>query len=192
MSASKTLTPQPRPTPRGAGPDRAATGSGTSRARTAPGGGAEPATDGDAASASRPPGTSFLRERPALHAEVWVYDRTLTHVVLVEHPWRGLVPPGGAVEPGETPREAALRAVAELTDLEPTLLDTPAAATTRAYRSGWAPTLCLAFAAVLGGRPELTSTAGHAAVWHPLTPLWSSWFPGDAQRIRTFARSLRG
>jgi 8-oxo-dGTP diphosphatase len=137
-------------------------------------------------------GGSFVRERPALHAEVWVYDRSLTHVVLVEHPWRGLVPPGGAVEPGETPREAALRSVVELTDLEPTLLDAPAAATTRAYRSGWAPTLCLAFAAVLGGRPELTSTSGHAAVWHPLTPLWSSWFPGDAQRIRTFARSLRG
>ncbi|MGW6128579.1 NUDIX hydrolase [Cellulomonas sp. NPDC055163] len=160
MSASKTLTPHPRP-------------------------------DDAAASATPAPGTSFVRERPTLHAEVWVYDRALTHVVLVEHPWRGLVPPGGAVEPGETPREAALRAVTELTDLEPALLESPAAATTRAYRSGWAPTLCLAFAAVLGGRPELTSTAGHAAVWHPLTPLWSSWFPGDAQRIRTFARSLR-
>ncbi|MBB2923312.1 NUDIX domain-containing protein [Cellulomonas cellasea] len=189
MSASKTLTPHPRPAPRSTGPDPSARPAGpASSART----GAEPARADAAGSAAPAPGGSFLRERPALHAEVWVYDRSLTHVVLVEHPWRGLVPPGAAVEPGETPREAALRAVVELTDLEPTLLDAPAAATTRAYRSGWAPTLCLAFAAVLGGRPELTSTSGHAAVWHPLTPLWSSWFPGDAQRIRTFARSLRG
>lgn len=127
-----------------------------------------------------------------MHAEVWVYDRSLTHVVLVEHPWRGLVPPGGAVEPGETPREAALRAVVELTDLEPTLLDVPASATTRSYRSGWAPTLCMAFAAVMGGRPELAGPAGHPVVWHELRPGWSSWFPGDAQRIRAFARALRG
>lgn len=188
MSASKTLTPHPRPAPRGS--DRTGPGSSQARAASPARAAAGPAPHDGAA--PPPPGTSFLRERPALHAEVWVYDRTLTHVVLVEHPWRGLVPPGGAVEPGETPRDAALRAVGELTDLEPTLLDSPAAATTRAYRSGWAPTLCLAFAAVMGGRPELTSTAGHAAVWHPLTPLWSSWFPGDAQRIRTFARSLRG
>jgi 8-oxo-dGTP diphosphatase len=173
VSASKTLTPRPRPARGAARPAQAS------------------ADRGPAAAPETAPTTSFLRERPALHAEVWVYDRTLTHVVLVEHPWRGLVPPGGAVEPGETPRDAALRAVAELTDLEPTLLDAPAAATTRAYRSGWAPTLCLAFAAVLRGRPELASTSGHPAVWHELGTGWSSWFPGDAQRLRAFARALR-
>ncbi len=33
--------------------------------------------------------------------EVWVFDPTLTRVLLVEHRWRGWVPPGGRAEPGE-------------------------------------------------------------------------------------------
>ncbi len=36
-----------------------------------------------------------------LGAEVWVLDPALEQIVLVRHPWRGLVPPGGKVEPGE-------------------------------------------------------------------------------------------
>ncbi|MFD0598441.1 NUDIX domain-containing protein [Catellatospora coxensis] len=40
-----------------------------------------------------------------LGAEVWVFDPARTRVVLVRHPWRAWVPPGGRVEPGETPRE---------------------------------------------------------------------------------------
>jgi 8-oxo-dGTP diphosphatase len=142
---------------------------------------------------STEPSTSsaFLDSRPPLHAETWVYDESLTHVVLVEHPWRGLVPPGAAVEPGETPRAAALRALTASTGLTAELLVTPAAATARAYRSGTAPTLGLAFAAVVAGRPALTDTAGRAPVWQPLDADWGPWFPDDAARIRDTARALQ-
>ena len=50
-----------------------------------------------------------------LGSGVWVFDRALTHVLLVRHPWRGWVPPGGGVEDGETPREAARRELFEET-----------------------------------------------------------------------------
>ena len=43
-------------------------------------------------------------------AEVWAFDESFTRVLLVRHRWRGWVPPGGRVEAGETPREAALAA----------------------------------------------------------------------------------
>ena len=39
-----------------------------------------------------------------LAAEVWVTDPAFGHVLLVKHRVRGWVPPGGKVEPGETPR----------------------------------------------------------------------------------------
>lgn len=42
-----------------------------------------------------------------LAVEVWVFDEDLTQVLLVNHRWRGWVPPGGKVEPGESPRDAA-------------------------------------------------------------------------------------
>jgi hypothetical protein len=41
--------------------------------------------------------------------EVWAFDESFRHVLLVRHRWRGWVPPGGKVEAGETPREAARR-----------------------------------------------------------------------------------
>ena len=40
-------------------------------------------------------------------AEVWAFDESFTRVLLVRLRWRGWVPPGGMVEAGETPREAA-------------------------------------------------------------------------------------
>ncbi|MFD2398903.1 NUDIX domain-containing protein [Prauserella oleivorans] len=40
-----------------------------------------------------------------LAAEVWVTDPSYSHVLLVRHRVRGWVPPGGKVEPGETPRQ---------------------------------------------------------------------------------------
>ncbi|MGI8528004.1 MAG: NUDIX domain-containing protein [Geodermatophilaceae bacterium] len=50
-----------------------------------------------------------------LAAEVWLFDQSLEQVLLVRHRWRGWVPPGGTVEPGETPREAAARELFEET-----------------------------------------------------------------------------
>ncbi|MEU0195782.1 NUDIX domain-containing protein [Streptomyces afghaniensis] len=51
-----------------------------------------------------------------LAAEVWVFDEALARVLLVHHRWRGWVPPGGRVEPGETPREGARRELLTIAD----------------------------------------------------------------------------
>lgn len=52
-----------------------------------------------------------------LAVEVWVLDPAGTHVLLVQHRWREWVPPGGKAEPGEMPREAAVRELWEETGL---------------------------------------------------------------------------
>ena len=78
-----------------------------------------------------------------LAAEVWVFDEDLEQVLLVNHRWRAWVPPGGKVEPGETPREAASRELFEEAGLRAELLSTPAAVAVRSYSRGWSPTLGL-------------------------------------------------
>jgi 8-oxo-dGTP diphosphatase len=40
-----------------------------------------------------------------LAAEVWVTEPSYRQILLVRHRVRGWVPPGGTVEPGETPAE---------------------------------------------------------------------------------------
>ena len=110
-------------------------------------------------------------------AEVWAFDDSFGHVLLVRHRWRGWVPPGGRVEAGETPREAARREFRGGDRADGRLLETPAAVTVRAYREGWTPTLGLSYAAVLDGSLAPAGESGQPAAWTPLTCDWEGAFP---------------
>ncbi|WP_433241485.1 NUDIX hydrolase [Streptosporangium sp. CA-135522] len=132
------------------------------------------------------------RTRPMepLAADVWVTDHTFSHVLLIRHRWRGWVPPGGKVEPGETPRQAALRELLEETGISAELLPTPAAVSVRAYRSDWSPTLGLSYAAIVDRGLPLSGESGQPAAWIPLEHNWQGAFPEDRDRIRRHVQHL--
>ncbi|WP_327535341.1 NUDIX hydrolase [Nonomuraea solani] len=125
-----------------------------------------------------------------LAAEVWVFDETLRHVLLVRHRWRGWVPPGGRVEPGESPREAARRELLEESGLSADLLEVPAAVTVRSYRRDWSVTLGLSYGAVVHRSLRLTEESGQPVAWVPLSQDWDGVFPEDRPRIREYAKQL--
>ncbi|MFJ2218369.1 NUDIX hydrolase [Streptomyces sp. NPDC101062] len=125
-----------------------------------------------------------------LAAEVWVLDPDFSRVLLVRHRVRGWVPPGGRVEPGETPRAAAARELLEETAVTCELLPVPAAVSVRSYRSDWSPTLGLSYAAVVGRDTPLGGEQGQPAAWIGLGEQWQSVFPDDRDRIRAHARRL--
>lgn len=125
-----------------------------------------------------------------LAAEVWVIDPALRHVLLVKHRVRGWVPPGGKVEPAETPREAAARELLEETGLQAELLSAPAAVAVRSYRSDWSPTLGLSYAAIADRQVPLGGEQGQPAAWMSLDEEWESVFPEDRERIRAHVRRL--
>ncbi|CAL9329391.1 hypothetical protein SUDANB121_00050 [Nocardiopsis dassonvillei] len=131
-----------------------------------------------------------LKPMEPLSAEVWVIDHDCGHVLLVRHRWRGWVPPGGKVEPGETPREAAARELREEAGISVELLPAPAAVSVRSYRSDWTPTLGLAYAALADCALPLSGESGQPAAWIPLEHDWESVFPEDRDRIRRHARRL--
>ncbi|MFD8008693.1 NUDIX domain-containing protein [Streptomyces sp. NPDC058955] len=126
-----------------------------------------------------------------LGAEVWVLDAALEQIVLVRHPWRGLVPPGGKVEPGECPREGAARELAEETGLRPRLLERPAAVAVRSFGPGLPQTLSLSYAAIGDPEQPLIAEDGQPAVWTRLDQDWNSCFPDDGPRIRQYVKLLR-
>lgn len=125
-----------------------------------------------------------------LGAEVWVFDEDLAQVLLVNHPWRAWVPPGGKVEPGETPREAASRELFEETGLRAELLSTPAAVAVRSYSRGWSPTLGLSYVAIVDVSTPLVEESGQPLAWTRLDHDWDSFFPDDPRRIRWHAGQL--
>ncbi len=132
------------------------------------------------------------RQKPMvpLAAEVWVTEPSYCHVLLVRHRVRGWVPPGGTVEPGETPRTAAARELAEETGVRGELLPLPAAVAVRSYRADWEPTLGLSYAAVIDREVPLAGERGQPPRWFDLDEVWDSAFPEDRDRIRAHVRRM--
>jgi 8-oxo-dGTP diphosphatase len=130
------------------------------------------------------------RRMEPLAAEVWVTDPDGGHVLLVRHRVRGWVPPGGTVEPGEAPRVAAARELVEETGVSAELLEVPAAVCVRSYRSDWAPTLGLSYAAIVRLDARLGGESGQPPRWFALDEEWESVFPEDRDRIRAHAVRL--
>jgi 8-oxo-dGTP diphosphatase len=125
-----------------------------------------------------------------LGAEVWVFDESLRKILLVKHPWRGWVPPGGKVEPGETPRAAARRELLEETGVPAELLEAPAAVVVRSFQRDRPATLSLSYGAVVSGTLPLVGESGQPVAWVPLDHDWEGAFPEDRPRIRAYADRL--
>lgn len=125
-----------------------------------------------------------------LAAEVWVFDAALERVVMVRHRWRAWVPPGGKVEHGETPREAAARELREETGLRLELLEQPAAVAVRSFHPDWPATLSLSYAAIAAHPESLVCDDGQPVAWKPLDRDWESYFPSDPARMRQYVKTL--
>lgn len=126
-----------------------------------------------------------------LASEVWVFDPSLSMVLLVNHPWRNWVPPGGKVEDGETPRQAAIRETLEETGLSVVLHDEPAAVAVRSFHPRWPATLALSYSAIAGLHEALDPENDQPASWWPLQKVWPSSFPDDRDRMINLVRLLR-
>ncbi|WP_284983522.1 NUDIX hydrolase [Arthrobacter sp. efr-133-TYG-118] len=131
--------------------------------------------------------SEWLPDPRSLAADVWVFSPDFQRILVVQHRWRGLVPPGGRVEPGETPREGAIRELAEETGLELLMADRPAFAAARSYRSGWTATLNLSYWTVAEPATDLLPEDGQPARWVDVCSDWRTFHKPDAAVIARFA-----
>jgi 8-oxo-dGTP diphosphatase len=123
--------------------------------------------------------------------EVWVFTPDLQKVLLVRHRWRGWVPPGGKVDPGEHPWEAARRELQEETGLAVDPHRTPAAAAVRRFHTQWPKTLAVSYAGLVTEVP-CQGESGQPAQWMPVASDWGTFFPDDPDRLRRHAKRLAG
>ncbi|GAA5192126.1 hypothetical protein GCM10023346_13450 [Arthrobacter gyeryongensis] len=131
--------------------------------------------------------TEWLLDPRPLAADVWVFSPDFQRILVVQHRWRGLVPPGGRVELGETPREGAVRELAEETGIELLIADRPAFAAARSHRSDWSATLNLSYWAIADPATELLPEEGQPAQWVDVRSDWRTFHKPDAAVIARFA-----
>ena len=124
-----------------------------------------------------------------LGVDVWALDPTATHALLVAHPVRGWVAPGGKVDIGEHPRDAAARELREETGVVVARrLLRPAAAHAGGTSAGYS----LSYAALVSMDVSLTpEPMMNGARWWPLATSWPSIYDHDRGRIQAFAKIFR-
>lgn len=132
-----------------------------------------------------------LTDPRPLAADVWVFTPDFHRILVVQHRWRGLVPPGGRVEPGETPREGAIRELAEETGLELLVADRPAFAAARSYRQDWSATLNLSYWAIADPATKLLPEVGQPARWVDVGAQSRTFHKPDSTVIARFADQQR-
>ncbi|WP_319801842.1 NUDIX domain-containing protein [Arthrobacter sp. YA7-1] len=131
--------------------------------------------------------SEWLMDPRPLAADVWVFSPDFQRILVVQHRWRGLVPPGGRVEQGETPREGAIRELAEETGAKFLISDRPAFAAARSYRSDWTATLNLSYWTIADPTTELLPEVGQPARWVDVRSDWRTFHKPDATVIARFA-----
>ena len=117
----------------------------------------------------------------SLCVDAWIYDESLELILLVRHPRRGWVMPGGRVDVGEAPRQACEREVFEETGLRVDFTFAVVAAITEG--GGELPHLGLSYVAVADPNQPLRPEPQQPARWWSLAAEWDSIYPHDRPRL---------
>ena len=127
-----------------------------------------------------------------LAAEVWVFDPTLTHVLLVQHRWRGWVPPGGGVNRARLSARARAVNWSKKPVWRPCCIRARLRPNVRSYKPEWSPTLGLSYSAIADLKAALRPEHGQPASWKQLDADWADYFPDDRERMLWHAQWLHG